>query len=437
MCFNATALCLQAGCNTDCKSEVAQYPSVHNAAAVIAQVPQAQGTADEHFCNVPAAQLAADIFRAPAQPLLEEGHQQSAGACAAASPAAIPVTEALTVCMPDTEARCARLAQLPVATLAASSPAHLGLLPACGLAQPRLAQFPRVEALVLARADSKECPERGALLSCQQAFSAAEEEALQQISDEDSALCEVLRKLRHLDLANNKLGEDANATRLFAAQLRGLSSLTFLSLYSNPLVGDTLMFGRTSMPKLQHLDISRCHGFGKRGAASIKNLTALTHLNLSRATFNNWDAGGAASDTPVANALSTLRSLQHLQLSHAHLQAADVTALCSTALIHLSALTSLLWQDDHREHDGIACNLLAAILSHHMPGLVHLDLSCQYAPAGGGGIAGELAVHAGQDSHGPDATPHLTHLALQGRSLGRSNMQVQLPSFCCHRHNHG
>ena len=337
-------------------------------------------------------------------------------------------------CVPDSNTRCTRLAQMPVATLAACRPSDLGLLPTCGLAQPRLCQFTALQALILTRPDSKECPPHGAVLTCHQGTSNAQErEALRQVNDERSPLCAALQRLRHLDLTNNKLGFDAQATTMFAMQLRRVSNLTFLALRGNPLKGGMLHFGVGVMPYLQHLDLCRCHGLSAAGAMSIRHCPALTHLDLSFTELSGQSAQAAHSSAksaaiapraPVATALSPLSHLRHLNLSHARLQPEDCDLLRSTALTRLSSLTSLLWQQNQREHDHIARDVLVAILLNQMPGLAHLDLSSDYEPHPEGADE-PVAQQMNMQQAGNAGGLQLTSLVLKGRSVGRPHMQVR------------
>ena len=355
-----------------------------------------------------ASDIAQRVFAAPT---MQHAVTSGPGACATASPAAVPVMQQLVQLAPENSERCAALAALSVAALAGSQPSDIGFVARTGLRQPRLAAFTNLKALVLPR--RRDSSESNALtVDAQQSAVMCMSEAAEQ----------VLRRLRHVDLAGNELGTNALSTAELARQLRQhTADLTFLNLSGNPLHGDRLVFAQSDMPQLKHLDVSSCSGFGSRGAASVSHLAALTHLSLAHADLCE-DSLQAQSPARVMAALAQLQSLRHLDLSCTQLQEADIESVHAAAAKRNAAplwpaLTSLRWQSNSADHNAMAASVSGSL--HTLcPKLLHLDMS--------GTVAHENVPHGVLP--GTDGAAQLTYLDLAGRRVGSDRLRQVVQS---------
>ena len=304
-------LCLKSNADTDMRSHLAR----------VAAQRLLSGGSD----------VAKLIFAAPA---VQPGAAADQTTRASVSPAALPVMQQLVQLVPNSGQRCAALAALPIASLVATQPSDLGFVADAGLQQPRLAQCAHAVALVLhgqARStsstagaaqpseanDSATVPDERAPhgdgipgIPVKKTLLRVSVKRLAAFTLQDPAR-ERLRRLQHIDVRNQALGDAAESTAALSMQLVQLAvGLTHLNLHGNPLHGDELMFQPHDLPSLAHLDISSCRGFGWRGAVSLQHLQALTYLNLADTDLQPH--GMHASAQPAVK--TAIWQLQHLRL---------------------------------------------------------------------------------------------------------------------------
>lgn len=249
-----------------------------------------------------------------------------------------------------------------------------------------------------------------------------------------------LAHLHILDLSNEGIGIHAADSAAFADRLASLdlAGLLVLRLHGNSLRGDKLSFRCSTeamgagtargvrLPLLADLQLCNAVGFGRTGAASLRHLTGLTCLDISRIrTRAPARVQVPQGETPVATSLAELQQLRRLCMNFADLDATDgdrvAEQFASGPALTNPQLEHLEWRSEGAGHDARSRAIIACVPHSLCTQLTHLDLSAE----------GFMTLPADADGADPPALPfqalgaqtlRLQDLRLGGRRVGAAHM---------------